>query len=201
MIGGLGRKRSAPPWSPLMWVKIQFSGPQHVLERKQRRIASQPSPQDILKFRPNILLPNIWPFCSELTKLAANLLTQRENSRSQRRPCFDGEEDWDADLPPKAAALIQRAVSREILCPVCHDCSGEGSHTPHCTVTRVTRRSVTCLLHQTNPIIRKMLPCSVAETDRKPVRTGTSRAGIQKQNALIGKRENKSMVGQSWLLS
>lgn len=49
--------------------------------------------------------------------------------------------------------------------------------------------------------IRKMLPCSVAETDRKLVRIGTPRASIQKQEVLIGKRKNKSVVTQSWLLS
>lgn len=107
-------------------------------------------------------------------------LTQREHGKNQRRPCFAGEEDWNTDLPPKAAALFQTAASREMLCPVCHDFSGEGWHAPHYTVTRVTVHSVMCLPHQTDTIIRKMLPCSVAETDRKLVRIGTSRAGIQK---------------------
>lgn len=76
-------------------------------------------------------------------------LTQREHSKSQRRPFFAGKEDWDADLPPKAAALFQTAAGREMLCPIRHDQSGEGSHTPHCTVTHVPSHSMTHLPHQT----------------------------------------------------
>jgi len=117
-------------------------------------------------------------------------LTQREHGKSPGRPCFAGKKGWDTDLPPKAAALFQTAVSREMLCPVVMTALERGLHTllhrnPCYWLLSDMLTSSDRHHHQ-----RKMLLCSVAESDTKLVGIGTSRAGIQKQNALVGKRKN-----------